>query len=61
LQVIAHIDKVSTVRRCSYMSAARDIFSAKISGTFKRFVHKIFPGNVPSVGSFMEASLYQTA
>ncbi|XP_052176378.1 ATP-dependent DNA helicase SRS2-like protein At4g25120 isoform X2 [Diospyros lotus] len=35
-KVIAHVDKVSTVRRCSYMSAACDIFSAKISGTFKR-------------------------
>lgn len=36
VQVIEHIDKISTVRRCSYISAACDIFSAKISGTFKR-------------------------
>ncbi|KAL3524111.1 hypothetical protein ACH5RR_016945 [Cinchona calisaya] len=35
-KVIEHIDKVSTVRKCSFISAARDIFSAKISGTFKR-------------------------
>ncbi|KAL7147626.1 hypothetical protein ABFS83_06G119900 [Erythranthe nasuta] len=35
-KVIEHIDKVSTVRRCSFISAASDIFSAKISGTFKR-------------------------
>ncbi|KAK4380992.1 ATP-dependent DNA helicase SRS2-like protein [Sesamum angolense] len=34
--VIEHIDKVSTVRKCSFISAACDIFSAKISGTFKR-------------------------
>ncbi|KAK1388436.1 DNA helicase [Heracleum sosnowskyi] len=35
-KVIEHIDKISTVRRCTFISAARDIFSAKISGTFKR-------------------------
>nr|XP_027104055.1 ATP-dependent DNA helicase SRS2-like protein At4g25120 isoform X2 [Coffea arabica] len=35
-KVIEHIDKVSTVRECSFISAATDIFSAKISGTFKR-------------------------
>ncbi|KAK6121907.1 hypothetical protein DH2020_044349 [Rehmannia glutinosa] len=35
-KVIEHIDKVSTVRKCSFISAASDIFSAKISGTFKR-------------------------
>ncbi|GMP23810.1 hypothetical protein CsSME_00001280 [Camellia sinensis var. sinensis] len=35
-KVIDHIDKISTVRRCSLISAACDIFSAKISGTFKR-------------------------
>nr|XP_027107264.1 ATP-dependent DNA helicase SRS2-like protein At4g25120 isoform X2 [Coffea arabica] len=35
-KVIEHIDKVSTVRKCSFISAATDIFSAKISGTFKR-------------------------
>ncbi|PON60028.1 DNA helicase [Parasponia andersonii] len=35
-RVIEHIDKISTVRKCSFVSAACDIFSAKISGTFKR-------------------------
>ncbi|KAL2539989.1 P-loop containing nucleoside triphosphate hydrolase superfamily protein [Abeliophyllum distichum] len=35
-KVIGHIDKVSTVRKCSFIAAACDIFSAKISGTFKR-------------------------
>ncbi|KAI8564470.1 hypothetical protein RHMOL_Rhmol03G0183900 [Rhododendron molle] len=35
-KVIGHIDKVSTVRRSSFISAARDIFTAKVSGTFKR-------------------------
>ncbi|XP_074372671.1 ATP-dependent DNA helicase SRS2-like protein At4g25120 [Apium graveolens] len=35
-KVIEHIDKISTVRRCTFISAARDIFTAKISGTFKR-------------------------
>lgn len=37
LQIIDHINKVSTVRKCSFISAASDILSAKISGTFKRF------------------------
>ncbi|RDX92917.1 ATP-dependent DNA helicase SRS2-like protein, partial [Mucuna pruriens] len=35
-QIIDHINKISTIRRCSFLSAASDIFSAKISGTFKR-------------------------
>uniref|UniRef100_A0A803P259 DNA 3'-5' helicase n=1 Tax=Cannabis sativa TaxID=3483 RepID=A0A803P259_CANSA len=35
-RVIEHIDKISTVRKCSFISAACDIFSAKVSGTFKR-------------------------
>ncbi|XP_031382980.1 ATP-dependent DNA helicase SRS2-like protein At4g25120 isoform X1 [Punica granatum] len=35
-RVINHIDKISTVRKCSFISAACDIFSAKVSGTFKR-------------------------
>ncbi|CAH2078009.1 unnamed protein product [Thlaspi arvense] len=35
-KVIEHIDKISTSRKCSFISAASDIFSAKISGTFKR-------------------------
>ncbi|XP_010246078.1 PREDICTED: ATP-dependent DNA helicase SRS2-like protein At4g25120 isoform X2 [Nelumbo nucifera] len=35
-RVIEYIDKICTVRKCSFMSAACDIFSAKISGTFKR-------------------------
>uniref|UniRef100_A0A2N9FMJ5 DNA 3'-5' helicase n=1 Tax=Fagus sylvatica TaxID=28930 RepID=A0A2N9FMJ5_FAGSY len=36
-RVIDHIDKISTIRKCSFILAASDIFSAKISGTFKRF------------------------
>ncbi|KAH7853721.1 hypothetical protein Vadar_005915 [Vaccinium darrowii] len=36
-KVVGHIDKVSTVRKCSYISAAHDIFTAKVSGTFKRY------------------------
>ncbi|KAH9770503.1 dna helicase [Citrus sinensis] len=35
-RVIDHIDKISTIRKCSFISAACDIFGAKISGTFKR-------------------------
>ncbi|XP_022771466.1 ATP-dependent DNA helicase SRS2-like protein At4g25120 [Durio zibethinus] len=35
-RVIDHIEKISTCRKCSFLSAACDIFSAKISGTFKR-------------------------
>ncbi|XP_044491763.1 ATP-dependent DNA helicase SRS2-like protein At4g25120 isoform X2 [Mangifera indica] len=35
-RVIDHIDKVSIIRKCSFVSAACDIFNAKISGTFKR-------------------------
>ncbi|KAJ1405099.1 UvrD-like helicase, ATP-binding domain [Sesbania bispinosa] len=35
-RVIDHINKISTIRKCSFLSAASDIFSAKISGTFKR-------------------------
>ncbi|CAE6178057.1 unnamed protein product [Arabidopsis arenosa] len=35
-RVIEHIEKISTSRKCSFISAASDIFSAKISGTFKR-------------------------
>ncbi|KAL2924562.1 hypothetical protein RDABS01_023576 [Bienertia sinuspersici] len=35
-KIIEHIDKISTVRKCSFIAAASDIFNAKISGTFKR-------------------------
>ncbi|XP_061337521.1 ATP-dependent DNA helicase SRS2-like protein At4g25120 [Gastrolobium bilobum] len=35
-RVIDHINKISTIRKCSFLSAARDIFSAKISGIFQR-------------------------
>lgn len=38
LQVIDHIDKISTSRKCSFLLAAQEIFSAKISGTFKRYL-----------------------
>ncbi|CAI0417368.1 unnamed protein product, partial [Linum tenue] len=34
--VIGHIDKISITRKCPFVSAARDIFTAKVSGTFKR-------------------------
>ncbi|KAL5791669.1 hypothetical protein ACOSP7_000263 [Xanthoceras sorbifolium] len=35
-RIIDHIDKICTIRKSSFISAACDIFSAKISGTFKR-------------------------
>ncbi|CAI9091956.1 OLC1v1027080C1 [Oldenlandia corymbosa var. corymbosa] len=35
-KVIEHIEKVLTVRKCSFISAATDIFSAKVSGSLKR-------------------------
>lgn len=35
-RVIEHVNKISTIRKCSFLSAACDIFNAKISGTFKR-------------------------
>ncbi|XP_054786737.1 ATP-dependent DNA helicase SRS2-like protein At4g25120 isoform X2 [Prosopis cineraria] len=35
-KVIEHVNKISTIRKCSFLSAACDIFNAKISGTFKR-------------------------
>ncbi|KAL5199108.1 hypothetical protein ABZP36_002620 [Zizania latifolia] len=35
-KIIHHIEKISLARKCSFISAATDIFSAKISGTFKR-------------------------
>ncbi|KAK4284023.1 hypothetical protein QN277_000911 [Acacia crassicarpa] len=35
-RVIEHVNKISTIRKCSFLSAACEIFNAKISGTFKR-------------------------
>ncbi|KAK9142835.1 hypothetical protein Syun_012235 [Stephania yunnanensis] len=35
-RVVDYIDKISSVKKCSFISAASDIFTAKISGTFKR-------------------------
>ncbi|EEF51634.1 ATP-dependent DNA helicase pcrA, putative [Ricinus communis] len=35
-RVVDHVEKILTIRKCSFISAAKDIFSAKISGTFKR-------------------------
>ncbi|KAH7688043.1 DNA helicase protein [Dioscorea alata] len=35
-KIIEYVEKVSTVRNCSFISAASEIFDAKISGTFKR-------------------------
>ena len=34
--MIDHVEKISLARKCSFVSAATDIFSAKVSGTFKR-------------------------
>ncbi|KAF2311658.1 hypothetical protein GH714_025671 [Hevea brasiliensis] len=33
---IDHIDKILTIRKCSFISVANDVFIAKISGTFNR-------------------------
>ncbi|KAG2637120.1 hypothetical protein PVAP13_2NG501100 [Panicum virgatum] len=35
-KMIDHVEKISLARKCSFVSAATDIFSAKVSGTFKR-------------------------
>ncbi|WVZ66007.1 hypothetical protein U9M48_015286 [Paspalum notatum var. saurae] len=35
-KIIDHVEKISLARKCSFVSAATDIFSAKVSGTFKR-------------------------
>ncbi|CAL5086579.1 unnamed protein product [Urochloa decumbens] len=35
-KIIDHIEKIALARKCSFISAATDIFSAKVSGTFKR-------------------------
>ncbi|XP_043806045.1 ATP-dependent DNA helicase SRS2-like protein At4g25120 isoform X2 [Manihot esculenta] len=35
-RVIDHIDKILTIRKCSFISVANDVFSAKLSGTFNR-------------------------
>ncbi|KAM0878841.1 hypothetical protein ACQ4PT_034615 [Festuca glaucescens] len=35
-KIIDHVEKISLARKCSFISAATDIFSAKVSGTFKR-------------------------
>lgn len=35
-RVIEHVEKITECRKCSFISAACDIFNAKISGTFKR-------------------------
>ena len=37
MQVIGYVEKVSTIRNCSSISATSGIFAAKISGTFKRY------------------------
>ncbi|KAA3454352.1 ATP-dependent DNA helicase SRS2-like protein isoform X1 [Gossypium australe] len=34
-RVIEHVEKITECRKCSFISAACDIFNAKISGTFK--------------------------
>ncbi|RLM85005.1 ATP-dependent DNA helicase SRS2-like protein [Panicum miliaceum] len=35
-KMIDHVEKISLARKCSFVSAATDIFNAKVSGTFKR-------------------------
>ncbi|WCJ36404.1 ATP-dependent DNA helicase PcrA [Euphorbia peplus] len=35
-RVTEHIDKILTIRKISFISAANDIFNAKVSGTFNR-------------------------
>ncbi|XVF54857.1 hypothetical protein PTKIN_Ptkin05aG0214600 [Pterospermum kingtungense] len=35
-RVIDHVEKITAARKCRFISAASDIFSAKTSGTFKR-------------------------
>ncbi|KAF8700866.1 hypothetical protein HU200_034232 [Digitaria exilis] len=35
-KILDHVEKISLARKCSFISAATDIFSAKVSGTFKR-------------------------
>ncbi|XP_078148491.1 P-loop containing nucleoside triphosphate hydrolases superfamily protein [Carex rostrata] len=35
-KVVEYVEKISYARKCGFLLAARDIFSAKISGTFKR-------------------------
>lgn len=35
-KVIDYIEKISTIRKCSFALAATDVFGSKISGTFKR-------------------------
>jgi hypothetical protein len=41
-KIIHHIEKISLARKCSFISAATDIFSAKVSGTFKRLLSSVF-------------------
>uniref|UniRef100_A0A7C9D031 UvrD-like helicase C-terminal domain-containing protein n=1 Tax=Opuntia streptacantha TaxID=393608 RepID=A0A7C9D031_OPUST len=36
MRVVEHIEKISTVRKCSFISSASDVFNAKMSGTFNR-------------------------
>ncbi|PAN14052.1 hypothetical protein PAHAL_2G380900 [Panicum hallii] len=35
-KMIDYVEKISLARKCSFVSAATDIFNAKVSGTFKR-------------------------
>ncbi|KAF8669505.1 hypothetical protein HU200_051306 [Digitaria exilis] len=35
-KILDHVEKISLARKCSFISAATDIFNAKVSGTFKR-------------------------
>ncbi|RRT72300.1 hypothetical protein BHM03_00015448 [Ensete ventricosum] len=36
--IVDYVERISSARKCSFPTAANDIFHAKVSGTFKRFV-----------------------
>ncbi|KAG6497552.1 hypothetical protein ZIOFF_045453 [Zingiber officinale] len=35
--VVDYVERISSARKCSFLAAAKDIFHAKVSGTFKRY------------------------
>ncbi|KAM0934041.1 putative DNA helicase [Dioscorea sansibarensis] len=41
-KVIGYVEKVSTIRNCSSISATSGIFAAKISDTFTRFLNSLW-------------------
>ncbi|MQM21508.1 hypothetical protein Taro_054550 [Colocasia esculenta] len=64
-KIIEHIEKISSVRNCSFISAANNIFATKISGTFKRscpqgsvtFMNIPYNLNLADGASFHEQSI----